>query len=175
MPRLRFLHPSAGLELEKRGIHPPIWSFIGRFHYLRLFAWLLLVLISASLINLSQNLDSYSFYSDVHTEEDLGRMYLQELEAAQVPEHLIDYIDYEAYGRDARINEGGHFAPGGYVQGGHSFKEHYHGIEDIPDEHRVFSMPKVPIREQMAAYQEMANRASLTTERSAPKVDREER
>ena len=127
------------------------------------------------LINLSQNLDSYSFYSDVHTEEDLGQMYLQELEAVPVPEHLIDYIDYEAYGRDARINEGGHFAPGGYVQGGHSFKEHYHGIEDIPDEHRVFSMPKVPIREQMAAYQEMANRASQTTERPAPKVDREER
>jgi antirestriction protein len=127
------------------------------------------------LINLSQNLDSYSFYSDVHTEEDLGRMYLQELEAVPVPEHLIDYIDYEAYGRDARINEGGHFAPGGYVQGGHSFKEHYHGLEDIPDEHRVFSMPKVPIREQMAAYQEMANRASQTTEQSAPKVDREER
>ena len=127
------------------------------------------------LINLSQNLDSYSFYSDVHTEEDLGQMYLQELEAVPVPEHLIDYIDYEAYGRDARINEGGHFAPGGYVQGGHSFKEHYHGLEDIPDEHRVFSMPKVPIREQMAAYQEMANRASQTTERPAPKVDREER
>ena len=127
------------------------------------------------LINLSQNLDSYSFYSDVHTEEDLGRMYLQELEAVPVPEHLIDYIDYEAYGRDVRINEDGHLAPGGYVVGGGSFVEHYHGIEDIPDEHRVFSMPKVPIREQMAAYQEMANRASPTTERPAPKVDREER
>ena len=127
------------------------------------------------LINLSQNLDSYSFYSDVHTEEDLGRMYLQELEAVPVPEHLIDYIDYEAYGRDVRINEDGHLAPGGYVVGGGSFVEHYHGIEDIPDEHRVFSMPKVPIREQMAAYQEMANRASQTTERPAPKVNREER
>ena len=127
------------------------------------------------LINLSQNLDSYSFYSDVHTEEDLGRMYLQELEAVPVPEHLIDYIDYEAYGRDARINEGGHFAPGGYVQGGHSFKEHYHGLEDIPDEHRVFSMPKVPIREQMAAYQEMAKQAHPPAERPVPKADREER
>jgi hypothetical protein len=48
MPRLRFLRPSAGLGLEKRGIHPPIWPFIGRFYYLRLFAWLLLALISAS-------------------------------------------------------------------------------------------------------------------------------
>ena len=127
------------------------------------------------LINLAQNLDSYNFYSDIHTEEELGRMYIQELEAVPVPEHLIDYIDYEAYGRDVRINEDGHLAPGGYVVGGGSFVEHYHGIEDIPDEHRVFSMPKVPIREQMAAYQEMAKQASQTTERSAPKVDREER
>ena len=127
------------------------------------------------LINLSQNLDSYNFYSDIHTEEELGRMYIQELEAVPVPEHLIDYIDYEAYGRDVRINEDGHLAPGGYVVGGGSFVEHYHGIEDIPDEHRVFSMPKVPIREQMAAYQEMAKQAHPPAERPAPKADREER
>ena len=127
------------------------------------------------LINLSQNLDSYNFYSDIHTEEELGRMYIQELEAVQVPEHLIDYIDYEAYGRDVRINEDGHLAPGGYVVGGGSFVEHYHGIEDIPDEHRVFSMPKVPIREQMAAYQEMAKQAHPSAERPAPKACREER
>ena len=127
------------------------------------------------LINLAQNLDSYNFYSDIHTEEELGRMYIQELEAVPVPEHLIDYIDYEAYGRDVRINEDGHLAPGGYVVGGGSFVEHYHGIEDIPDEHRVFSMPKVPIREQMAAYQEMANQAPPPAERPAPKADREDR
>ena len=127
------------------------------------------------LINLAQNLDDYSFYSDIHTEEELGRMYLQELEAVPVPEHLIDYIDYEAYGRDVRINEDGHLAPGGYVVGGGSFVEHYHGIEDIPDEHRVFSMPKVPIREQMAAYQEMAKQAHPSAERPAPKACREER
>lgn len=127
------------------------------------------------LINLAQNLDSYNFYSDIHTEEELGRMYIQELEAVPVPEHLIDYIDYEAYGRDVRINEDGHLAPGGYVVGGGSFVEHYHGIEDIPDEHRVFSMPKVPIREQMAAYQEMAKQAHPPAERPAPKADREDR
>ena len=127
------------------------------------------------LINLAQNLDSYNFYSDIHTEEELGRMYIQELEAVQVPEHLIDYIDYEAYGRDVRINEDGHLAPGGYVVGGGSLVEHYHGIEDIPDEHRVFSMPKVPIREQMAAYQEMAKQAHPPAERPVPKADREER
>ena len=47
MPRPGFLCPSTGLGLEKRGIHPPIWSFIGRFHLLRLFAWLLPALICA--------------------------------------------------------------------------------------------------------------------------------
>lgn len=128
------------------------------------------------LINLAQNLDSYEFYPDIDSEEALGRMYIQELDAIKVPEHLIDYIDYEAYGRDVRINEGGHFAPGGYVFANHgSVIEHYHGREDIPDEQRVFSMPKVPIREQMAAYREMADRASPPAERAAPKADREDR
>ena len=128
------------------------------------------------LINLAQNLDNYDFYPDIDSEEALGRMYIQELEAVQVPEHLIDYIDYEAYGRDVRINEGGHFAPGGYVmcnQG--SFVEHYHGIEDIPAGQRVFSMPKLPIREQMAAYREMMDRAPPPAARPAPRVGREDR
>lgn len=127
------------------------------------------------LINLTQNLDCFEFYSGVRSDEELGRMYVLEFGGVEVPEHLIDYIDYEAYGRDVRINEDGHLAPGGYVVGGGSFVEHYHGIEDIPDEHRVFSMPKVPIREQMAAYQEMAKQAPPSAERPAPKADREDR
>ena len=128
------------------------------------------------LINLAQNLDAYIFYPEIDSEEALGRMYLLEVDSSQVPEHLIDYIDYEAYGRDVRINEDGHFAPGGYVVGDHgSFVEHYHGREDIPDEQRVFSMPKLPIREQIAAYQEMADRSALSAERPAPRADREGR
>ena len=90
------------------------------------------------LINLTQNLDCFDFYSDVNSEEELGRMYIQDFEAMQVPEHLIDYIDYEAYGRDIRINDGGHFAPGGYVADNRSnFVEHYTGLDDIPDEYRI--------------------------------------
>ena len=90
------------------------------------------------LINLTQNLDCFEFYTGVKDEEDLGRMYLLEVDALQIPEYLVDYIDYEAYGRDVRINEGGHFAPGGYVfnnQG--KFVEHYTGLDDIPDEYRI--------------------------------------
>ena len=85
------------------------------------------------LINLAQNLDCFEFYSGISNEEELGRMYIEDFEALQIPEHLIDYIDYEAYGRDVRINEGGHFAPGGYVfNNNSSFIEHYSGLEDIP-------------------------------------------
>ena len=87
------------------------------------------------LINLTQNLDCYEFYSDIHDHEALGRMYILDFEAMKVPEHLIDYIDYEAYGRDVRINEGGHFAPGGYVSDNQGkFIEHYTGLDDIPED-----------------------------------------
>lgn len=120
----------------------------------------------ADLINLTQNLDCFEFYSDVHSDEELGRMYVLEFGGVEVPEHLIDYIDYEAYGRDVRINESAHFAPGGYVfDNGSRFIEHYSGREDIPDEHKVFSMPKLNIREQMAAYKEIIDRSSLEGER----------
>lgn len=128
------------------------------------------------LINLAQNLDAYIFYPEIDSEEALGRMYLLEVDSSQVPEHLIDYIDYEAYGRDVRINEDGHFAPGGYVlNNGGKFIEHYHGIEDIPAEHRVFSYPKLSIREQMAAYKEIIDGSSLEGYRKLSNKEREER
>ena len=130
----------------------------------------------ANLINLTQNLDCFEFYSDVHSDEELGRMYVLEFGGVEVPEHLIDYIDYEAYGRDVRINEGGHFAPGGYVfDNGSRFIEHYSGRKDIPDEHKVFSIPKLNIREQMAAYKEIIDRSSLEGERLHPRKEVPER
>ena len=107
--------------------------------------------------------------------EALGRLYLQEFGAIPVPEELIDYIDYEAYGRDVRINENGHFAPGGYVRGGGAFTEVYHGVQDIPDEHKVFALPQLTIREQMAAYQEIIDGSSLEGYREITQKEHEER
>lgn len=128
------------------------------------------------LINLTQNLDCYELYPGIDSEEELGRMYLQEFEAIQIPEHLVDYIDYEAYGRDARINEGGSFCPGGYViNNNDSFVERYSGLDDIPDEHRVFSLPKLSIREQMAAYQEVSEKAAAQRGKPVPEPGREDR
>ena len=61
------------------------------------------------------------------------------------------------------------------LNNGGSFIEHYHGREDIPDEHRVFSMPKLNIREQMAAYKEVIDRSSLEGERKRPTLGHTER
>lgn len=127
------------------------------------------------LINLTYNLDHYDFYPDIEDEEALGRLYLQEFGAIPVPEELIDYIDYEAYGRDVRINENGHFAPGGYVRGGGAFTEVYHGVQDIPDKHKVFALPQLTIQEQMAAYQEIIDGSSLEGYREITQKEHEER
>ena len=85
------------------------------------------------------------------------------------------YFDFEAYGRDMRINEGGHFAPTGYLTRNGDFKEVYHGIEDIPAEHRIFAYPKLNIREQMAAYKEVIDRSSLEGERLHPRKEHDDR
>ena len=59
-----------------------------------------------------------------------------------IPENLRNYFDYEAYGRDMRINEDGSFVKGGFLlPNGSQFIEYYHGREDIPDEHKVSAYP----------------------------------
>lgn len=50
------------------------------------------------LINLTENLDCYDIYPDIHDHDDLGRYYIEELDGMQMPKHLCNYIDYEAYG-----------------------------------------------------------------------------
>lgn len=95
------------------------------------------------IINLTENLDCYDIYPDIEDHDDLGRYYIDELDAMQVPDHLRNYIDYEAYGRDVALEEGGDFTEFGYVRDtGSSFHEYYDGNrENIPEEYRVMSRP----------------------------------
>ncbi len=96
------------------------------------------------IINLTQNLDCYGFYPGVSDEETLGRIYVDDLEMLDVPDQVKPYFDYEAYGRDACIHENGHFAPGGYVvKESDHFVEVYHGLQDIPKEHK-YLIPNIP-------------------------------
>ena len=130
----------------------------------------------ADIINLVHNLDCYELHPGVTDDETLGRIYVEDMELLDVPDNVLPYFDFEAYGRDVRINDGGHFAPGGYVfNNGGSFVERYHGMEDIPPEHRIFAYPKLNIREQMAAYQEVIDRSALNEEKLRLPTSREDR
>lgn len=106
------------------------------------------------LINLTMNLDCYDFYPDVHDHDDLGRYYVEELDALQVPEHLRNYIDYEAYGRDIALEEGGEFTDLGYVRDiGDSFDIYYDGERgSIPDECRVMTFQDDIPEEEIEAW-----------------------
>ena len=96
------------------------------------------------MINLTENLDCYEVNPNITDYDDLGRYYINELEAMQVPEYLENYIDYEAYGRDVALDEDGQFTDYGYVRDtGDSFVEVYDGNpENIPEEYRVMSVPE---------------------------------
>ena len=93
------------------------------------------------IINLTENLDCYEVYPDIHDYDDLGRYYIEELDVMQVPEHLQNYIDYEAYGRDVALEENGTFTDQGYVwDTRETFHEYYDGERgSIPDEYRVMT------------------------------------
>ena len=93
------------------------------------------------IINLTENLDCYDVYPGIEDYVDLGRYYIDELDAMQVTEHLRNYIDYEAYGRDIALDESGDFTSFGYVRDtGSSFHEYYDGERgSIPEEYRVMT------------------------------------
>ena len=102
------------------------------------------------IINLTENLDCYDVYPDIHDHDDLGRYYIEELDAMQVPEYLRNYIDYESYGRDVAIDENGEFTSFGYVRdSGSSFVDIYDGNrENIPEEYRVMSVAEEELTEE---------------------------
>jgi hypothetical protein len=112
------------------------------------------------LINLAQNLDCYEYYPDVGDDEELGRYLIDELDYEKIPEHLEMYFDYEAYGSDFAINEGGVYINGGFISRNDvEFKEYYKG-RHIPDDCRIFAYPdppdKMPIKQQLEMFGRMA-------------------
>jgi antirestriction protein len=94
------------------------------------------------LINLSQNLDCYDLYSAIHDESDLG-YYLVEDSGLYSQEQLgvlSQYIDYERFGRDMQINEGGSFVNAGYIHANSNITEYYDGKE-VPEEYKITKYP----------------------------------
>lgn len=62
----------------------------------------------------SVEFDDCSLYSDVATDRELGEYLVEEVGVELSKEQLILYLDYEKYGRDVRLEEGGSFVDKGY-------------------------------------------------------------
>ena len=100
------------------------------------------------LINLAQNLNCYDFYPGIHSEEDYGYFLIDNLGTIELPEAAKNYFDYEAYGSDTIINEGGELTDSGYICNNRTqFIEHYDG-RDVPEEYRVTPQPPQPERSE---------------------------
>lgn len=114
------------------------------------------------LINLIQNLECFDFYPGIRDEDDLGRYYIEEMCTVEVPEHLQNYIDYEAYERDMYHDDNGRFADGGYiVHDGSDLTEHYRDRDDIPDDYRIFAYQELgkSITKALANYRQRISEA----------------
>ena len=126
---------------------------------------------AGDLINLAQNLDCYDFYPGIGDDEALGRYCVEEIGAIDIPEHIRDYFDYEAYGRDIDLNSTGSFVPGGYVlRNGEPFRECYAGREDIPEEYRICGAPAQNEKEETRSILE-----TIRQFREAPPAPRKDR
>ena len=62
----------------------------------------------------SVDFDDCSLYRDVATDRDLGQYVVEELGVELSREQLERYLDYEKFGRDVRLEEGGSFVDKGY-------------------------------------------------------------
>ena len=93
------------------------------------------------LINLTYNLDCYDFLPDVRTEEEYGRWLVNERQEFSLAEKARLYFDYESYGEDTCINEGGDFSELGYIFNNRSpFRQVYDG-QHVPEKYKVFRYP----------------------------------
>ena len=62
----------------------------------------------------SYDFDDCSLYPDITTDQELGEYVVEELGVELSREQLERYLDYEKYGRDVRLSEGGSFVDKGY-------------------------------------------------------------
>ena len=60
--------------------------------------------------------ENFCFYPDVQDEEDLGRYIVDEGLWGEIPDNLVNYIDYEAIGRDVSLNANGRFTDNGFIE-----------------------------------------------------------
>ena len=87
------------------------------------------------LINLVSNTENFYFLPDVASDYDLGYEYAENsgmfTEVYAQMGTLRNYIDYEGYGRDIRLTEGGIHTKNGYISLTDNIVTYYNSPEDI--------------------------------------------
>lgn len=71
----------------------------------------------SEIINITHNLDCWDFLPEIESDHDLGYYWIEESGAFDTESlgKLGNYIDYEQFGRDVRLEENGDFVNGGYI------------------------------------------------------------
>ena len=62
----------------------------------------------------SVEFDDCNLYPDISTDRELGEYLVEDMGVELSKETLQNYFDYEKYGRDVRLEEGGSFVDKGY-------------------------------------------------------------
>ncbi|WP_392563565.1 antirestriction protein ArdA [Orbus wheelerorum] len=91
------------------------------------------------LINLTDNLDCYELIPNVQDESDLGYYWIEESGCYDLSKlgNLISYFDYEKFGYDITLEQGGGFTSQGYIYlTDEPVYRDYDG-QLIPDEYRL--------------------------------------
>lgn len=67
---------------------------------------------------LNNSPDEYILYSDIHTDYDLGYYWINDSGCYNLDKmgNLVNYIDYESFGRDIRLESDGGFTKLGFVE-----------------------------------------------------------
>lgn len=92
-------------------------------------------------INLTYNLNCYDLLPSIKSYEEYGQHLVDTRRDFYIPQKARFYFDYEAYGRDTVINEGGDLTPYGYIKNNQSHFEAVYDGETVPAEYRVFQYP----------------------------------
>ena len=69
----------------------------------------------SEVIDLLDELDEFDLLPDVEDDEDLGYYYVEEYGSIDIPENIRPYFDYEAFGRDVRLENSCLFTSYGFL------------------------------------------------------------
>lgn len=98
------------------------------------------------LINLTYNLDGYDFFPGIDSDRRLGGYWIEEFAPEMLEEMgtMMAYFDFDTYGRDLRLSQGGMFTEHGYIAyWDNGFTEIYSGDrKDIPECYLVYCEPE---------------------------------